>query len=74
MKKLSKHRRLILSKVNKKTLSLTDALILIKECSISNFDESIDISIKLSLDFIKSNQIIKGIIFLPYNIVKLNRV
>lgn len=49
-----------------KLYSLEEASSLIKKISITKFDGSIDLAVKLGLDPKKSNQMIRGVILLPH--------
>ncbi|AWU43623.1 50S ribosomal protein L1 [Blattabacterium sp. (Cryptocercus kyebangensis)] len=70
-KKLTKNRKRILEKIDKKNkYSLEDATTIIKKISFSKFDESVDISIHLGIDSRLSNQIIRGTVLLPHGIGK----
>jgi large subunit ribosomal protein L1 len=59
---------------NKKKYSLQEAVALVKKTSITKFDASIDIAIKLNLDTTKAEQQLRGTIALPYYFGKQIRV
>ena len=54
--------------------SVTDALNLVKDCATAKFDESIDVSINLSIDAKKSDQNVRGAVVLPNGTGKVVRV
>jgi large subunit ribosomal protein L1 len=49
-----------------KFYSITDAIELVKKTSITKFDSSIELSLKLNLDTTKAEQQLRGTISLPY--------
>jgi large subunit ribosomal protein L1 len=51
---------------HKKNYPLNEAVALAKKTSITKFDASIDIAIKLNLDTTKAEQQLRGTIALPY--------
>jgi large subunit ribosomal protein L1 len=59
---------------SKKIYSIAEAVDLAKKTSITKFDASIDISIKLNLDTTKAEQQLRGMIALPYYFGKQTRV
>ena len=54
--------------------SLRDASKLVKDIATSNFDESIDIAIRLGVDPKKANQMVRGVVSLPHGTGKTLRV
>ena len=75
MANLTKNQKIIASKVevgSKYTIS--DALLLIKECATAKFDESVDVSINLGIDTKKSDQTVRGAVVLPNGTGKVVRV
>ena len=54
--------------------SISDALVLIKECATAKFDESVDVSINLGIDTKKSDQTVRGAVVLPNGTGKVVRV
>ncbi len=75
MIKLTKKRKVALSKIDKKTVySLADAAALIKEISNTKFDSSVDIDVRLGVDPRKANQMVRGIVTLPHGTGKVVRV
>ena len=54
--------------------SLKDASRLVKDIATSNFDESIDIAIRLGVDPKKANQMVRGVVNLPHGTGKTLRV
>ena len=75
MAKLTKKQQEIATKVEaEKRYSMTDALVLLKDCSTAKFDESIDVSINLGIDAKKSDQNVRGAVVLPNGTGKTVRV
>ena len=75
MTKISKNRKLALSKYDsKKSYSLEDAAKIIKEITTTKFDASIDISVRLGVDPRKANQMVRGSVSLPHGSGKTMRV
>ena len=63
------------AKVDRSTLySPKAAMELAKETSIANFDETVDVAIRLGVDTRKADQNVRGSIALPYGTGKLVRV
>jgi large subunit ribosomal protein L1 len=59
---------------SKKIYSIAEAVTLAKKTSITKFDSSIEIAIKLNLDTTKPEQQLRGTIALPYYFGKQTRV
>ena len=75
MIKLTKKRKVALSKIDKNTVySLADAAALVKEISNTKFDSSVDIDVRLGVDPRKANQMVRGIVTLPHGTGKTTRV
>jgi large subunit ribosomal protein L1 len=75
MIKLTKKRKVALSKINKTAVySLADATALVKEISTAKFDASVDIDVRLGVDPRKANQMVRGIVTLPHGTGKTVRV
>ena len=75
MKKLGKKYVEASNKVEKhKLYSLTDAVKLVKDTSITKFDSSIDVAIKLNVDPKKSDQLLRGSLVLPNGSGKSKRI
>ena len=73
--RISRNRNRVNSMVSIDTLDKIDAVVgKIKELSFAKFDESIDLAINLNVDTKKSDQIIRGVISLPYGVGKEKRV
>ncbi|MDX2360073.1 MAG: 50S ribosomal protein L1 [Crocinitomicaceae bacterium] len=67
MGRISKKRKDALAKIDsEKAYSLTEACNLVKEVSTTNFDASIDMSIRLGVDPRKANQMVRGTVALPH--------
>ncbi|HNY03443.1 MAG TPA: 50S ribosomal protein L1 [Bacteroidales bacterium] len=75
MQKLTKKRKVALSKIDKNAVySLADAAALVKEISSTKFDSSVDIDVRLGVDPRKANQMVRGIVTLPHGTGKTVRV
>lgn len=75
MATVTKKRKEALSKVEKdKLYSLKEASALVKEIATTNFDSSIDLSVRLGVDPRKANQMVRGTVSLPHGIGKTVRV
>ncbi len=73
--KISKKRKNLIEKIdNSKIYEPKDAIKIIKENSIVNFNETLDVAINLGIDTNKSDQNIKGVINLPKGTGKSIRV
>jgi len=75
MANLTKNQKVAASKVEVGSkYSISDALVLIKECATAKFDESVDVSINLGIDTKKSDQTVRGAVVLPNGTGKIVRV
>ncbi|MAC95935.1 MAG: 50S ribosomal protein L1 [Flavobacteriales bacterium] len=75
MATLTKKRKAALEKIEKdKLYTLKEAASLVKELSTTNFDASVDLSVRLGVDPRKANQMVRGTVSLPHGIGKEVRV
>jgi large subunit ribosomal protein L1 len=67
MAKLTKKQKEARSKVDKnKFYSLEEASALLKEITLTKFDASVDIAVRLGVDPRKANQMVRGVVSLPH--------
>ena len=67
MGRISKKRKEALAKIDSsKAYTLAEACNLVKEVSTTNFDASVDISVRLGVDPRKANQMVRGTVALPH--------
>ena len=75
MGKLTKNQKLAFSKIEAgKTYSLKEASDLVKEITLTKFDASVDIDVRLGVDPRKANQMVRGVASLPHGTGKQVRV
>ena len=75
MAKLTKKQKLALSKFDvNKEYSLSEASSIIKDITLTKFDASVDIDIRLGVDPKKSDQMVRGTVPLPHGSGKVVRV
>jgi large subunit ribosomal protein L1 len=75
MAKLTKNRKLALSKIDsEKNYKLNEAATLLKDITKTKFDSSIDIDVRLGVDPRKANQMVRGVVTLPNGTGKQTRV
>lgn len=75
MARISKKRKVALAKIDRaKAYSLAEACDLVKEITSTNFDASVDISVRLGVDPRKANQMVRGTVALPHGTGKDMRV
>jgi large subunit ribosomal protein L1 len=75
MVKLTKNRKLALSKIeNEKLYKLQEAASLLKGITTTKFDASVDVDVRLGIDPRKSNQMVRGVVSLPHGTGKVVRV
>ncbi|MBN2660026.1 MAG: 50S ribosomal protein L1 [Tannerellaceae bacterium] len=75
MSKLTKKQKLALEKIEVgKNYSLKDACALVKEITLTKFDASVDIDVRLGVDPRKANQMVRGVVSLPNGTGKQVRV
>ncbi|MDT0295309.1 50S ribosomal protein L1 [Mesonia ostreae] len=67
MAKLTKKQKEVQSKIDStRTYTVAEASALIKEVSNVNFDPSVDLAVRLSVDPRKANQMVRGVVTLPH--------
>ena len=54
--------------------ALSDAVSLVKELGFANFDESVDVAVRLGVDPKHADQMVRGAVVLPHGTGKTNRV
>ncbi|GEQ87351.1 50S ribosomal protein L1 [Patiriisocius marinistellae] len=66
MARLTKKRKVNVTKVEDKAYTVAEASALIKEISNTNFDPSVDLAVRLNVDPRKANQMVRGVVTLPH--------
>lgn len=75
MGKLTKNQKIALSKIEPgKVYSLAEASALVKEITLTKFDASVDVDVRLGVDPRKANQMVRGVVTLPHGTGKQVRV
>jgi large subunit ribosomal protein L1 len=75
MTKLTKNQKVALTKYNpEKEYSLADAAKIVKDITLTKFDASVDIDVRLGVDPKKADQMVRGIVALPHGSGKQVRV
>ena len=75
MGKLTKNQKLAAEKIEAgKAYSLKEASELVKEITVTKFDASLDIDVRLGVDPRKANQMVRGVVSLPHGTGKQVRV
>ena len=75
MSKLTKKQKLALSKIEPgKVYTLAEASAKVKEITLTKFDASVDVDVRLGVDPRKANQMVRGVVTLPHGTGKLVRV
>lgn len=75
MAKITKKQKEARGKVDSSNLySVAEATALVKDTSSANFDESIDLAVRLNVDPRKANQMVRGVVTLPHGTGKVTRV
>jgi large subunit ribosomal protein L1 len=75
MANLTKNRKLALEKVDTaRQYKLSEAADLVKDISLTKFDASVDIDVRLGIDPRKANQMVRGVVTLPHGTGKQIRV
>ena len=75
MSKLTKNQKLVAGKVEAgKAYSLAEACNLVKEITLTKFDASVDVDVRLGVDPRKANQMVRGVVTLPHGTGKSVRV
>lgn len=75
MSKLTKNQKIALSKIEPgKVYTLKEASSLVKEITLTKFDASVDVDVRLGVDPRKANQMVRGVVSLPHGTGKEVRV
>jgi ribosomal protein L1 len=75
MSKLTKKQKLALSKIEPgKVYTLAEASAKVKEITLTKFDASVDVDVRLGIDPRKANQMVRGVVTLPHGTGKQVRV
>ena len=75
MSKLTKNQKLASGKIeNGKVYTLREASALVKEITLTKFDASVDVDVRLGVDPRKANQMVRGVVTLPHGTGKVVRV
>jgi len=75
MANLTKNRKLALEKVDTaRQYKLSEAADLVKDISLTKFDASVDIDVRLGIDPRKANQMVRGVVTLPHGTGKQIKV
>ena len=75
MSKLTNRQKATVGKVDSlKLYTFDDAIVIVKECAVAKFDESIDVAVQLGIDAKKSDQVVRGAVVLPNGTGKTKRV
>jgi large subunit ribosomal protein L1 len=75
MTKLSKNRKIALTKVDRNaTYNLSEAVKVMKDITKTKFDASVDMDVRLGVDPRKANQMVRGTVTLPHGTGKVLRV
>ena len=75
MEKQKKNQKAVVAKVDSaKMYKLAEACQLVKEVSFTKFDASVELHVNLGVDPRKANQMIRGVVTLPYGTGKTKRV
>jgi len=75
MSKLTKKQKLAFEKIEAgKSYSLKEACVLVKEITLTKFDSSVDMDVRLGVDPRKANQMVRGVVSLPNGTGKQVRV
>lgn len=75
MAKQTKNRKEAVSKIDAQaTYNLSDASALLKDIATANFDESVELAVRLNVDPRKANQMVRGVVSLPHGTGKETKV
>lgn len=73
--KVSKRMREIKNDIdNSKTCTIEEGIKLVKKYASAKFDETVEISLKLGVDPRKSDQMVRGVVLMPYGVGKQKTV
>ena len=71
---LSKNRRQVADKVEKRPYALDEAIATLKDASFAKFDETVEIAIRLGVDPKHADQMVRGTVVLPHGTGKSVRI
>ncbi|MGM9763160.1 MAG: 50S ribosomal protein L1 [Candidatus Cryptobacteroides sp.] len=75
MSKLTKNQKTVMAKIDEaRQYKLSEACELVKEVTFTKFDASVELHVKLGVDPRKANQMVRGVVTLPYGTGKETRV
>jgi large subunit ribosomal protein L1 len=74
MTRLTKNRKIALEKIDEgKLYKLSEAAPKVKEITLTKFDASVDIDVRLGVDPRKANQMVRGVVTLPHGTGKASQ-
>ena len=74
MVKIGKKLKTALEQIEDRAYTLEEAVPLIKKLSFANFDETVELAIRLGVDPRKADQMVRGVVVLPHGTGKTKKV